>query len=113
MDAIIELARQLGEAISNSNQAAALRSVRQEMTGQDELMKLMSDYEQQMDRISKLESEGKPVEVDDKRALRDLHDSLVSNPTFKKFNEAQMEYIDLMRKVNEAMRVKLKETEEG
>lgn len=113
MEAIINLAQQLGEAISSSPQAAALRSIRQQMAGQDDLTTLMTDYQKQMDKLAQLEQEGKPIEVDDKHSLRDLHDNLVSNPVFKKFNEAQMEYVDLMRKVNEAMRTKLQETEEG
>jgi hypothetical protein len=36
----------------------------------------------------------------------------VSSPIFKKFSAAQMEYIDLLRKVNDAMRAELAATED-
>jgi cell fate (sporulation/competence/biofilm development) regulator YlbF (YheA/YmcA/DUF963 family) len=113
MNTIIELAQQLGEAISSSDQAATLRTVRTEMAAQEGLVQTMNEYQQQMDKLTQLEKEGATIEVDDKHKLRDLHGRLISDPVYKKFNEAQMEYIDLMRKVNEAMQTKLQETEEG
>ena len=48
----------------------------------------------------------------DKHRLQELNDKLVASQEFKKFTAAQVEYVDLMRKVNEEIRRELAETEE-
>lgn len=108
---IIQLAEQLGKAISESPEATALLAVRKEISAQPEMAQLMQDYQGQMERIASLERDNKPIEVDDKHKLRDLHDKLVAAPLFKKLTEQQMEYVDLMRKVNDSLRAHLAETE--
>ena len=111
MAAIIELAERLGKAISESPQAAALRTARDEMGKQPEIDQLLKDFRTQNEKIAALEAEGKPVEVDDKHKFQELHDKLVANEVFKKFTAAQVEYVDLMRKVNQAMGKELTDTE--
>ncbi len=103
MQKIVDLAGQLGQAISESPQAAALKAARGELTAQPELTQAMGDYQTQAEKMRALEAENKPIEVDDKHILEQLHAKLVASDVFKTFTEAQMEYVDLMRKVNEAM----------
>ena len=111
MSAIVELAERLGKGISESPQGAALRAARAELEKQPEIVQLLKDYQAAGERIAKLEAESKPVEVDDKHKLQELHDKLVANDVFKKFTAAQVEYVDLMRQVNQAMAKQLAETE--
>ena len=103
MTDIIELAQRLGKAIGNSSQAANLRGAREELNKQGEIVRLLKDYQVQAEKVAKSEQENKPVEVDDKHKLQELHEKLVASEVFKKFTAAQVEYIDLMRKVNDAI----------
>ena len=68
MSAVTELAERLGKAIADSPQAAALRAARKAVNQQPELDKLLKDFQQQSERIARLEQENKPVEVEDKKA---------------------------------------------
>ena len=111
MDSSMKLAEKLGEALSQSNQAQALRDAKGDVEVNPELIQLMTDYQQQMDKVTQQERMGETIDLDDKRRLKELHDKLVADPAFKKFNEAQMEYVDLMRRINEVLRDKLEETE--
>ena len=111
MQAIVELASRLGKAIAESPQAAKLRSCRQELNKHKDLLQLLSDYSAQADRIAKCEQEGKPIEVEDKHKLVDIQSKLVSSEVFKAFTAAQVDYIDMMRKVNSELRKCLAETE--
>ncbi|MBI5724781.1 MAG: YlbF family regulator [Planctomycetes bacterium] len=113
MKEIIELAGSLGKAIAASPAAANLRAARAELEKHAGVLETLKQYQQQADRVAKLEDENKPIEVADKHALQDLHDKLVSSDIFKKFTASQMEYIDLMRKVSDAMRSQLSETEKA
>lgn len=111
MTDIIELAQRLGKAISESGEAASLRDAREEMNNQGEIVQLLKDYQAHAEKIAKLEQENKPVEVNDKHKLKELHGNLVASEVFKKFTAAQVEYIDLMRRVNETLKKQLAETE--
>ncbi len=111
MDDITELAKRLGKAISESGEATNLRAAREEMNRHDEINQILKDYHSQADKIDKLEQEKKPVEVEDKQKLKELHEKLIASEVFKKFTAAQVEYIDLMRRVNETLQKQLAEIE--
>ena len=110
-NAIIEMAQRLGKAISDSPQAAKLREARKELDQHKEILETLKQYQEQAQKLDKLEHDHAPVEVEDKHKLRDLHETLVSNDVFKRFTAAQVEYVDLMRQVNQALRKQLAEVE--
>jgi len=110
MEDIIELANRLGEAISRSPQSAALRAAREQFNKHPDLVQLLKDYQAQADKIAQLERENKPIEVEDKHKLEELHNKLIAAEPFKKLTSAQVEYIDLMRRVNETIQKHLTET---
>ena len=111
MSAITELASRLGKTIASSPQATALRDARAALNAEPELTQVLKDFQAQSDRIRQLEAENKPVEVDDKHNLQALQDKLVGSEIFKKFTASQVDYIDLMRQVNQAIQNQLVPTE--
>ena len=111
MQAILALAERLGKAVADSPQAKALREARNELNKHEDVAKLLDEFRVQAEKVVKLEQDNKPVEVGDKHKLHDIQSRLVSDETFKKFTAAQVEYVDMMRKVNETLRKELSETE--
>jgi len=111
MDETVKLAEQLGKAIAGSPQAARLQQARKAMEADKAAASLLKDFNAQADRIAQLEQQNKPIEVDDKRKLQDLHDKLVACQSFKQYQAAQVEYMDLMRQVSQAVRQPLADTE--
>ncbi len=53
--------------------------------------------------IAKKMKEGKPVEVWEKRELKEEQDKIQSHPIYSEFLEAERGYLALMKRVNEAM----------
>jgi cell fate (sporulation/competence/biofilm development) regulator YlbF (YheA/YmcA/DUF963 family) len=104
---IIDLASQLGKTIAQSPQAARLHAARAAMSKRPDLEQLLKDYRGQADKIAALEQDNKPIEVDDKQRLAALEGKLLAAEEFKQFTIAQMEYVDLMRKVNQELRRQL------
>jgi cell fate (sporulation/competence/biofilm development) regulator YlbF (YheA/YmcA/DUF963 family) len=111
MSAVLELAERLGKAIQESPQTAALRQAQKAMNDQPELQKLLKEYQDQSDKIARLEQEKKPVEVEDKHKLDELQDKLLASEVFKRYTQAQVEYVDLLRQVNGVIRKKLSAVE--
>lgn len=98
---IVEMADQLGKAIADSPAAQTFRQTREQMNAQPEMMKLMEDYSAQSIKINEATQKNLPIEVDDKHKLDELRQALVSQESYKAFSAAQMDYFDMMRKVNE------------
>lgn len=111
MDQIIELAGRLGKSIAQSPQAEKLRAARAELDAREDVRNLLAEYQQHSDKIAELQEQNKPIEVDDKHRLQDLHERLIGNEVFKQFTSAQFDYVDLMRKVNQAIADQLGDTE--
>ena len=84
-DAIVELAGRLGKAIADSPAAAELHAARKAVTDHPEASRLFKEFQEQSLKIAKLESEEKPIDVDDKHKLRDLHEKLIAREEFKKY----------------------------
>ena len=108
---ILGLASRLGQTIAESTAAKALQAARQAVDADKELQQVMRDYRQQADKLRKLEQETKPIEPEDKRALEAMNQKLAASEKFKTLTAAQMEYIDLLRKVNEAVQKELASAE--
>lgn len=111
MDAIIELAERLGKAIAESPQAKALREAQDALEKDEQVSGWVRSYREQGEKMARLEQENKPIEVEDKQKLRQLQEQLVANDEVKELTSAQVEYVDLMRQVNQALGAKLQELE--
>jgi len=109
--AITELADRLGKAISESPQAARLREARRALEGDEQAKALLEEFHRQEEKIARLQEQNKPIEVDDKHKLRELRSRLVANEAFKRFSAAQVDYLDVVRQVNEAIQRHLGEVE--
>ena len=54
--------------------------------------------------IAEKEARQQPIEVEDKRKLEQLHQKVIEHPLLRDLQVVQMDYLDLMRKVDEALR---------
>jgi len=103
MSAVIEMARRLGRSIAESQEAKNHHDARKAVRDRPDLDELMKAYQEHNAKVAQKEHEGKPVEVNDKHKLQELHDQIVASPELKKLSAAEVEYMDLMRRVNEAI----------
>jgi cell fate (sporulation/competence/biofilm development) regulator YlbF (YheA/YmcA/DUF963 family) len=100
---IISKAEELGKMIANHNAAQQIEKVAQKLEKDIEAQRALNDYNRCIAKIGERESQGKPIEVEDKRILEKLQQQVIMNPLLREFQVAQMDYVDLMRRVDEAM----------
>lgn len=100
---ILDDARKLGEKIAGHDVAKKLESALKALDGDQKAQRALNDYNRHLQSIAEKEQSGRPIEVEDKKKLRDLQNAVVSSPTLRDFQIAQMDYMDLLRKVDEAM----------
>ncbi len=103
MDDILEQARRLGQRIRKHPYYRRLREADAKVREDPEATKALEAYNQTATAIQEKEQKGEPVEVEEKRNLDTLRDTVVANETVKAFSQAQADYADLMRRMNEAI----------
>ena len=100
---LITRAHALGEAIAKHPDVQAFLSARTEVEQSSDAQKLLKSYSEHAQRIRSLEAEQKPIEVADKHKLAEYEQQMASNEALKKMMAAQVNYVALMNKVNQAM----------
>lgn len=111
MDETMDLARRLGRAIADSAPSSRVREARGLVRADKDAMDLMAQFQRQAQKVAQLEQDRKPVEVDDKHRLEDLENRLAANDKVKRLTEAEMDYMDLLRRVNETIQRELQDIE--
>jgi cell fate (sporulation/competence/biofilm development) regulator YlbF (YheA/YmcA/DUF963 family) len=113
MDEIIKLAEELGKKIA----AEAVTKTfveRQQVLAKDQIaQKLVEEFQKHAQKLAQLEAQGRAIEVGEKHKLSDLQAQLAGNMSVKEFMTAQMRYMDLMRRVNQAVMAQLGDANDG
>ena len=103
MDQILDQAWQLGHLIQKHPYYQRLRDADAAVRDDPEATKALEAYNQAATAIEDKEQKGQPVEVDEKQQLEQLRDQVVASEPIKAFSQAQSNYADLMRRMNEAI----------
>ncbi len=113
MKELLELAGKLGEGIASSRKYVDLKAAEKIMDGDDEAKALFDSYVEQSNKIGGLELDGKPIEPEDKRNLRELMEKVHSNEKIQGLVKAQADFAELMNKVNTKVQETLRDASSG
>jgi len=102
-DEIMDKAKALGEEIAEHEAAKAFIDSLSRLEKDTEAQRAVTDLNRYIGTLSQKQQAGSPIEVEDKRKLEELQTAVVMHPVLRAFQTAQVEYVDLLRKVDEAM----------
>ena len=100
---IVKAATELGKLIAGHPAAQRFESVAQKLQQDTAAQRVLTDFNRMADKIAQKEAAGQPIEVDDKRQLERLRGELIRNSLLQELQMAQMDYLDLMRQVDEVI----------
>ena len=100
---ILSLARQLGEAISRHPRYVKLREADERVRADKSATDALDAYNRAAEELGRKEQSGRPIEIEDKRRLRGLQETVAANETVKAFMVSQADYAEMMRKMNDAI----------
>jgi len=100
---ILEKARELGQLIARHPASSAYNDALDKLENDRDAQRLLTDYNRQLQAMGEKEAAGQPIEVEEKRRIRDLQAQVAMNPALSRLQMTQMDYLDLMRKVESAM----------
>jgi len=103
MDEILKLARQLGKLIAEHPRGKAFRQAQATLTEDKSAQKLLSEYNEQVQRMQAKEAQQQPIEPEDKRKLSEAQQQLAANESIAGFVKVQADYVEIMQQVSTAM----------
>ncbi|MEM6553272.1 MAG: YlbF family regulator [Planctomycetota bacterium] len=100
---VLKLARQLGQLITQHPAAAAMDAATKTLEQDTDAQRAATDLNRHTQALAEKQAAGKPIEVDDKRKLEALQKAVTTSPVLGQLQLAQMDYLDLMRQVDQAI----------
>jgi cell fate (sporulation/competence/biofilm development) regulator YlbF (YheA/YmcA/DUF963 family) len=102
-DQIMKAASELGELLGEHAKVARLEAAISKLKGDTEAQRALNDLNRHLQAVGEKEMSGQPIEVADKRRIQELQTAVVHNLVLREFQLAQMDYVDLVRRLDDAM----------
>ena len=100
---ILQAASDLGKLIASHPASKKVEEVATRLQADVEAQRALNDFNRLMQKLEEKQQSGQPIEVEEKKSLEKLQAAVIKNPVLRNFQMAQMDYLDLMRQVDEAM----------
>ncbi|MEO0474475.1 MAG: YlbF family regulator [Planctomycetota bacterium] len=100
---ILDLATKLGALIAEHDALKNLESASKAFEADVTSQRAMTDYQRYAQSLQDKAQQGQPIEVADKQKLESLQQAVITNPLLANMQRAEMDYLDLLRKVDSAI----------
>jgi cell fate (sporulation/competence/biofilm development) regulator YlbF (YheA/YmcA/DUF963 family) len=106
---ILAEADKLGQLVAQHPAVERYKNAQRAVAEDPDANRTMAEFERQLETLARQESTGMPVTDAQRQQLENLQSRIVSNVKVKNLNMAQVDFIDLLRKVNQAVQSKVVE----
>ncbi len=98
---ILDAAKSLGQLISTHPAARRMDDLMKKLQNDREAQRALTDFNRHMQMLSQKEQTGRPIEVEDKRKMDQFQAAVAQNLVLREMQMAQMDYLDLMRQIDD------------
>lgn len=100
---ILDQATKLGEMLAEHEAVKKLDKATKAFESDIASQRALADYQRFAQSLQQKAQQGSPIEVADKRRLEDLQQAVITNPMLANMQRAEMDYVDLLRKIDAAI----------
>ena len=104
---ILAEADKLGQLVAQHPAVEKYKQAQKAVADDAEANRAMAEFERVLDTLGRQEASGMPITDAQRQQLEAVQSRIVSNIKVKALNMAQVEFIDLLRKVNQAVQGKV------
>jgi cell fate (sporulation/competence/biofilm development) regulator YlbF (YheA/YmcA/DUF963 family) len=104
---IMDEATKLGDLVAQHPAVARYKSAQKSVAEDPDAARLMSEFNRQLEAMSRQEQSGMPVTDAQAQQLESLQNKIISHIKIKNLNMAQVDFIDLLRKINQTIQGRL------
>ena len=112
-DQIIQEAEKLGQLVAQHPAVARYKQAQKSVAEDPEAGRLLADFDRQLETLGRQEQSGMPVTDAQRMQLESLQGRIISHIKIKALNMAQVEFVDLLRKVTQTIQRPLAEQPGG
>jgi cell fate (sporulation/competence/biofilm development) regulator YlbF (YheA/YmcA/DUF963 family) len=109
---IMDMAEKLGLELSKHPAVDRFKQAQKTLAEDPGASKLVNDFNRQLVTLARQEESGMPVSDAQRMQLETLQSQLAGHLKVKAMNIAQVEFVDLLRRVNDTIRKHLAEAEQ-
>jgi cell fate (sporulation/competence/biofilm development) regulator YlbF (YheA/YmcA/DUF963 family) len=110
---IMDLAEQLGKLVAQHPSVDRYRQAQKTLGEDPDAARLLNEFNRQIVNLARQEESGLPVTDAQRHQLESLQNQLASHIKVKALNVAQVEFVDLLRRVSDAIRKHVSESPDG
>lgn len=100
---IMEAAEKLGAMVAQHPAVAKFQKAQLAVAEDPEASRLMGQYEHQLEALARQQESGMPLADAQRQQLESLQSQIVSHIKVKALNLAQVDFIDLLRKITQTI----------
>jgi cell fate (sporulation/competence/biofilm development) regulator YlbF (YheA/YmcA/DUF963 family) len=104
---ILKEAEKLGNLVAQHPAVAKYKAAQKSVSEDAEASRLLRDFERLLETLGRQEASGMPVTDAQRTQLESLQSQIMSHIKVKNLNMAQVEFIDLLRRVNQTIQGKI------
>ena len=107
---ILAEADKLGQLVAQHPAVEKYKAAQKAVADDTDANRTMAEFERQLETLARQEATGMPITDAQRGQLEAIQSRIVSNIKVKNLNMAQVEFVDLLRKVNQAVQGKVVDT---
>lgn len=100
---ILDQATKLGELLAEHDAVKKMEAATKAFESDTASQRGFTDYQRFAQSLQQKAQQGAPIEVEDKRQLEELQQAVINNPLLANMQRAEMDYVDLLRKIDAAI----------
>jgi cell fate (sporulation/competence/biofilm development) regulator YlbF (YheA/YmcA/DUF963 family) len=98
---ILQEAEKLGQMLKEHPAVQRFKAAQKAVTEDPEATRLLGEFDKQLEALGRQEQQGRPVTDAQRMQLESLQSKIVSHIKIKNLNLAQVEFVDLLRKISQ------------
>ena len=110
---IMDEAEKLGKIVAQHPAIARYKAAQKAVADDPEAGRMLADMDRQIEALSRQEQAGLPITDAQRAALESAQNRVVSHIKIKNWNLAQVEFVDLLRKISQTIQRQLGENPTG
>jgi cell fate (sporulation/competence/biofilm development) regulator YlbF (YheA/YmcA/DUF963 family) len=110
---VLDAADKLGQILKDHPAVERFKSAQKSVTEDPDAARLLTEFDKQLETLGRQEQQGRPVTDAQRMQLESLQSKIISHIKIKNLNMAQVEFVDLLRKVSQTYQRPLAETPLG
>src|SRR5688572_10638088 len=100
---ILKRAEELGKIVADHPAVAKYKQAQQSIAEDQDARRLLSEFNRQLETLGRAEQSGMGITDAQRQQLENLQSQIMSHIKIKNLNQAQVEFVDLLRRVTQTI----------